>query len=377
MRSVIKKLIAVVSKELRSQMRGGRAFALFGAYLLLLIGFEWSIAKVFLINSERMGAEAYKLGFMLFTTLSLFQLLLISFITPSFTAGAISHEKEQQTFDLLIVSEISPISVILGKLVSSLGYVFLLIIASVPVMSTVFLFGSVSPGDFLATFLILIITTVTFGSIGIFFSSLVKKTQVATALTYGTVLFLLVATLIGSSLISTYIERQYLMFRQGPPPKAQEITSMKSYKMARFLLRLSPINAMTSITGMTPELYSGGPYSSPYSLLLIPMPQFRLDSMIINTGGMEPILLKKMIGSGVFVDEGSRLRGAPGQKDEKNSGPRPDWHYTVAIYLSLSAVLLFISSRLLLPYHRWRLIRIPFLKRFRASPPEATAGQES
>ncbi|MBE0448358.1 MAG: hypothetical protein IBX64_09725 [Actinobacteria bacterium] len=70
MKSLIKKFIAVILKELRSQMRGGRAFALLGAYLLLLIGFEWSIAKVFLVNSENMGAESYKMGFMLFTMLS-------------------------------------------------------------------------------------------------------------------------------------------------------------------------------------------------------------------------------------------------------------------------------------------------------------------
>jgi ABC-type transport system involved in multi-copper enzyme maturation permease subunit len=353
MRSLIKKFVAVILKELRSQMRGGRAFALLGAYLLLLIGFEWTIAKVFLVNSENMGAESYKMGFMLFTMLSLFQLLLISFLTPSFTAGAISREKEQQTFDLLVVSEISPISVILGKLVSSLGYVFLLIITSIPVMSTVFLFGSVSPEDFLATFLILITTTITFGSIGIFFSSLIRKTQIATALTYGTIMFLLVATLIGGSLVTTYMQRQYLMFQPGPPPKAETLMDRKSYKVAKYLLRLSPVNAMTSITGMTPDVYGGygDPYiSNPYALLLIPMPQFQLESMVMQSK----------------VQQGGMM-----QKEEKIE--RPDWHYTVSIYLSVSALLLLISSRLLLPYHRWRIIRIPFLKKKYRSPPEAAA----
>jgi ABC-type transport system involved in multi-copper enzyme maturation permease subunit len=330
-RSVVMKFVAVIRKELRSQMRGGRAFILLGAYLLLLIGFEWSIARVFLVNVDKTGAESYKTGFMLFTTLSLFQLLLISFLTPSFTASAISREKEQQTFDLLVVSEISPFAVILGKLVSSLGYVFLLIVASIPVMSTVFLFGSVSPEDFLATFLIAIVTTITFGSIGIFFSSLVRKTQVATALTYGTIMILLVATLVGGSLTTSYIGRQYMMF-QSEPVNAKKLAERKSFKAAKFLLRLSPINAMTSITRMTPDFY-GGPYGSPYALLLVPMPQFELESMLLNYGPRSNIRTPK-----------------------KTKETRPDWHYTVVIYLVLSAVLLFVSSRLLLPYHRWRLI---------------------
>ncbi|MBE0448359.1 MAG: ABC transporter permease [Actinobacteria bacterium] len=282
--------------------------------------------------------------------LSLFQLLLISFLTPSFTAGAVSREKEQQTFDLLVVSEISPISVILGKLVSSLGYVFLLIIASIPVMSTVFLFGSVSPEDFLATFLILVTTTITFGSIGIFFSSLIRKTQIATALTYGTIMFLLVATLIGGSLVATYIQRQYLMFQPEPPQKIEALMKRKSYRVAKSLLWLSPVNAMTSITRMTPDIYGGyggGSFGSPYALLLIPMPQFQLESMIM---------------------EARMQHGGMMQKEKKVE--RPDWHYTVAIYLSVSALLLLISSRLLLPYHRWRIIRIPFLKKRYRSPPE-------
>lgn len=340
MKGLGRKLVAVILKELRSQMRGSRAFILLGVYLLLLIGFEWSIAKVFLVNSERMGAESYKMGFMLFTTLSLFQLLIISFLTPSFTASAVSREKEQQTFDLLVVSEISPTSVILGKLISSLGYVFLLIVASIPVMSTVFLFGSVSPEDFLATFLILITTTVAFGSIGIFFSSLVRKTQIATALTYGSIMILLVATLLGGSLISTYMERQYLRFQTGPL-KAESLMKRKSYRAAKFLLRLSPINAMTSITRMTPDMY-GGPFGNPYALLMIPMPQFQLEMMIMNAGPHD-------IGAG----------------KKKKQEPRPDWHYTVATYLTLSAVLILISSRLLLPYHRWRIFGFPFVKKRR------------
>lgn len=348
MRSLIGKFVAVILKELRSQMRGGRAFALLGAYLLLLIAFEWSISKVFLTNSEKMGAESYKLGFMLFTTLSLFQLLLISFLTPSFTAGAISREKEQQTFDLLVVSEISPLSVILGKLVSSLGYVFLLILASIPVMSTVFLFGSVSPHDFLATFLILIVTTITFGSIGIFFSSLVRKTQVATALTYGVIMCLLVATMIGGSLASSYIERQYMMF-QSQPVKADSLVKRKAYRTAKFLLRLSPVNAMTSITKLTPDLYGGygSSLGNPYSLLMIPMPQFQLDMMAMNFGDPTAAMLAM----------------------KKKERQRPDWHYTVAVYLTLSAVLLLVSSRLLLPYHRWRIVRLPSFLRRRRGPP--------
>lgn len=340
---IAKKFVAVIRKELRSQMRGGRALALLGVYLLLLIGFEWSIAKVFLANAERMGVESYKLGFMLFTLLSLFQLLLISFLTPSFTAGAISREKEQQTFDLLVVSEVSPVSVIFGKLVSSLGYIFLLIIASLPIMSTVFLFGSVSPEDFLATFLILVVTTITFGSIGIFFSSLVKKTQIATALTYGTIMFLLVATLIGGSLVSTYIQQQ---FAYQQPPKAEVIMKKKSYRLAKFILRLSPINAMTSITRMTPDMYYG-PFGNPYSLLLVPMPQFQLESMVMN----------------------AKMQRGPGDLQKKQKDERPDWHYTVAIYLTTSVVLLLLSSRLLLPYHRWRIVRIPFPRARHRSPP--------
>ena len=63
-----------------------------------------------------------------------------------------------------------------------------------PVYSLVFLFGGISPWDFIKIFLFLFVILLAFGSIGVMFSTLIRKTVVSMIATYGTMLFLSVVT---------------------------------------------------------------------------------------------------------------------------------------------------------------------------------------
>ena len=72
--------------------------------------------------------------------LSVLQLALIVFITPGLTAGVISSERERQTLNMLLTTTQSSTSIIIGKLVSSVAYLLLLMIASLPLYSIVFLY---------------------------------------------------------------------------------------------------------------------------------------------------------------------------------------------------------------------------------------------
>ena len=110
------------------------------------------------------------------------------FLAPAFTAGAISLEREKQTLDLLVTTPISSLAIVVGKLLSALVYVFLLIIASIPLTALVFLFGGVGPEDLVRGYAVLLVTALGLGSVGLFCSTLVRRTQAATIITYFTVL---------------------------------------------------------------------------------------------------------------------------------------------------------------------------------------------
>jgi hypothetical protein len=86
---------------------------------------------------------------------------------------------------------------VIGKLFSALVYVFLLIIASIPLASLVFVFGAVGPDDLIRAYVFLFALAFGMGAIGLFVSSLVKRTQTATVVTFVVVLVLSIGTAAG------------------------------------------------------------------------------------------------------------------------------------------------------------------------------------
>ncbi len=189
---------AVGVKELRGRMRGRRAFVILTIYLLLLGGFAWMVELIMERNvSTGFGSSAYagaSIGQGIFAALLMLETLQVAFLAPSATAGAISLEREKQTLELLVVTPISSIAIVLGKLLSALVYVWLLIAASVPLTAVVFVYGGVAPDDVLRGYIVLVITALGLGSFGLFCSSLVKRTQAATAITIFGVLVISIGT---------------------------------------------------------------------------------------------------------------------------------------------------------------------------------------
>ena len=70
----------------------------------------------------------------------------------------------------------------LGKLASALSWILLLLLASIPVTALVFTFGGVAPDDMVRGYLVLLVTAIFYGSLGLFVSALVKRTQAATVI---------------------------------------------------------------------------------------------------------------------------------------------------------------------------------------------------
>src|SRR5579872_1615541 len=123
---------AVLSKELRTRMRGWGAVVLITLYMLVF----GLIAGGYLIEQAgQTVGQASGVGVRLFVALSSLQLLLILLITPSSTAGAISGERQRQTWDLLLITRLSTFGIVWGKLVAGLAFNVLLIFASLPLFS--------------------------------------------------------------------------------------------------------------------------------------------------------------------------------------------------------------------------------------------------
>src|SRR4051794_1452664 len=204
-RSWVQGVVAVGVKELRGRVRGRRAFVVLTFYLLFLGLFAWAwelvAERAYVANASLQGgAGAFassQVGQEVFGALVLVETLLVVFLAPAFTSGAISLEREKQTLDMLTATPISSLAIVVGKLLSALAYVFLLIAASIPLTAIVFVFGGVAPDDVLRAYAVLVVTALGLGALGLFISAAMQRTQGATVVTFFAVLFLTLGTMFG------------------------------------------------------------------------------------------------------------------------------------------------------------------------------------
>ena len=195
----------IVAKEYRSRMRTWRSPVAMTVYILLLGGLGWAVFSA-MASSARSGfnsAQAANYGQGLFLYLVLFQMVLLAFITPALTAGAVSSERERQTIDLLFVTKLPSFSILWGKLLASMSFVLLLLLLSVPIFSLVFLFGGIELDQIAAAFLVTSIAALTLGLIGIACSTAFHRTLPATVAAYGAAFVLLAGTLLFGLLFPT------------------------------------------------------------------------------------------------------------------------------------------------------------------------------
>lgn len=180
----------VTIKELRGRMRGRRAFIILTLHVTLMSGIVTLIYFAFSAASANpYGPQPQDAGKAVFGAVVLIQAIMVLFIGPGATAGAISGEKERQTYDILRTTLLTAEEFVSGKLLSALSYVFLLVIASIPLQSIAFLLGGVAWSEIIIAQVLIVVSAVAYALLGLFASSLLRSTLAASVATYGTAIF--------------------------------------------------------------------------------------------------------------------------------------------------------------------------------------------
>ena len=227
----------VFAKEARWRMRGRRAFLIVTIYVALLgllvmgiyrliydravfdAGFNNGFQRLDVVSASASTA----IGQAIFVGILIVQTLLTLMVAPALTSGAIAMEREKQTLDLLITTPVSTLGMVIGKLISSLAYVLLLIVGSLPLMAVVFTFGGIAPEDVVRAYVMLVAVAFGVGSIGLFVSALLKRTQMATAVSYVVVLVLTLGSLaLHTYILASSLPRDFDGRPLGPPATAPE-----------------------------------------------------------------------------------------------------------------------------------------------------------
>lgn len=173
----------VLRREMITSLRGWKNYAILSFYLIML-----TIGVAIFFYSSINGSYNFTFDpqevLYLYATLAMIQMALVAFSVPALTAGSISGERERQTLDLLLVTKLSPFSIVIGKLLSSMAFVLLLVISTLPIFSIVFYFGSLSVGSLLMVICFTLTTSYMIGGVSVFFSCIYKRTVVSIMLVY-------------------------------------------------------------------------------------------------------------------------------------------------------------------------------------------------
>ena len=163
----------VLQRELVVNLRMTRGFLLLFAYVALLgllVYAAWPADQTLDLARPE---EAKKLVNLFF----LGQYLLVSLMTPSFAAGAITGEKERESYEMLLASPLRPGAIVLGKLAASLTPLAELMICSLPIVMLCLPLGGVSLYEVLAAYLAMICSVALFGMISLWCSSYFTRTS--------------------------------------------------------------------------------------------------------------------------------------------------------------------------------------------------------
>lgn len=262
----------VIVKELRGRMRGWRSLLVLVIYLAVLSVVMLMIYTAAKDTTNFSGAASSQVGKVLFTGLVVIQMVMVSLLTPAFTSSAITQEREQKTFELLVTTLLSARSIVLGKLGSALAYVALLIIAVAPLESLAFMFGGVSPEEIILSQVVMLAAALLFASVGIFWSSVVRTSVASNVLSYGTILFLMLGIpFIFFTVMSGLVASSY--YSTG----TRLVDTVQFWYIAGVVLSSNPLIAL----GLSEALYLRGQSLFIYSTTDLPMTRLNGESMLI------------------------------------------------------------------------------------------------
>lgn len=190
----------VLIKDFRTRMRGWKAFVVMGAYValmavVLLIAY-YVTAEIFSRPGfARMTMGQVMIGQVLFGSLTWAQTFLLTLIIPALSSGALTHELEKRTIEMLALSPLSAGKIVVGKQLSVFLYVLVLLVCSLPLSGICLMLGGISPAEIAVTYLLLGAWAFVLTCSGVLWSSISKKTTAASGNNFGMCLMYFIVTL--------------------------------------------------------------------------------------------------------------------------------------------------------------------------------------
>ena len=163
---------------------------------VILLAFNGILSAMALFNmysaveQVKMTAEIqYSRFLQLYVFVASLEFIMLMFIMPALTSNSISGER-----DLMLTTTMKPGKIVLGKLAAAFTTMLLLVLSSFPVLSLVFVYGGITVTDMAQLMLCYVTVALLSGAVGVFFSSMFKRSTLANVCAYVTIIFLVAGT---------------------------------------------------------------------------------------------------------------------------------------------------------------------------------------
>jgi ABC-type transport system involved in multi-copper enzyme maturation permease subunit len=158
---------------------------LYALAMLAILGwvwFVWWIGGEYRRHGHPDEITAFASSF--FYTFMVVQFLVVAVLTPAYTAGAVTDEKEKKTLEFLLATDLRNREIVLSKLASRLATLGMLLLTGLPILGFLQFLGGVDPGLVLAGYTATLATMMSLAAVSILFSVVVRKSRDAVILTY-------------------------------------------------------------------------------------------------------------------------------------------------------------------------------------------------
>ena len=171
-------------RDYRAQLRGSRSIVLWSVYLIALIGIGMltyaesvSQGRVSIVQAQESLQEFYALVMGLLAGM-------VVLVAPALAATAIVIEKERRSLDLVFSAPVKPKTLLVGKMISSYRYTWMLLVLSLPVTAVCVVLGGATWGEVLSSYALLSLHALVYSAIALTISALANKPVSALVWTY-------------------------------------------------------------------------------------------------------------------------------------------------------------------------------------------------
>lgn len=174
----------VFTREAVTAPRRARLYiarAAYGAALLILVTTAWQVLAG--TQEVRNLGDLARFGATVFAIVAPLQLTVTMFFAALSAASAVAAEKDRQTLTLLLLTHLSNVELVLGKLAAALLGVVTLIVTALPLFMLLTLLGGVSFEQIGRVFAVTLASAIAAGSLGSTFALWREKTYQTLAMT--------------------------------------------------------------------------------------------------------------------------------------------------------------------------------------------------